>query len=124
MKIKKMFLLAGGLILLTMTLSACEQLDAISESKEYNQAKQAISSGTSYLKDKTTTFVENNEAAQKVVDKAGEVTDNLKDKAGELIEKGKKKVEKKVNEEVNKFKENIKNQVKSWVNKEIDKVFK
>lgn len=120
---KKTLAIMGIVMIATLGLSACEQLDTISNSEEYSTAKNIISSWTQYVSEKTSDFIENNETAQKVVDKMGEIKDNLKDQAGEIIDDQKKKLKEKLDQEVDKLKEKVKAEVKSGINNKIDESF-
>ncbi len=105
-------------------------IDDLVKTPEYQQAKQQINSWVEYLWNKTNEFIENNEWAQIIRDKANEkinlVTEeakkqleNAKETAKDLSEKAQEEAKRQYKE----AKEAAKTSVKEALNKKVDEAF-
>jgi Fe2+ transport system protein B len=105
-------------------------IDDLVRTPEYQQAKQQIDSWVEYLWNKTNEFIENNEWAQLIRDKANEkinlVTEeakrqyeNAKETAKDLSEKAQEEAKRQYKE----AKEAAKTSVKEALNKKVDEAF-
>lgn len=105
-------------------------IDDLVKTPEYQQAKQQIDSWVEYLWNKTNEFIENNEWAQLIRDKANEkinlVTEeakkqyeNAKETAKDLSEKAQEEAKRQYKE----AKEAAKTSVKEALNKKVDEAF-
>ena len=104
--------------------------DELSQTPEYQQAKQQISSWVEYLWDKANEFMETNTWAQKVRDAANEKINLVTQEARKQVENAKetaKEIWAKAQEEAKKQYENLKNEakesIKDTLNKKVDEAF-
>lgn len=105
-------------------------LDDLSQTPEYQQAKQQISSWVEYLWDRANEFIENNTWAQLIRDAANEKINTVTKEAKKQVEYAKEtaiEMWTKAQEEAKRQYENLKNEakwsIKETLNKKVDEAF-
>jgi len=107
------------LLLSSFILSWCEEEYDIRNTKEYQDAKQMVSSWSKIVWETLSEFAQENDTVQWAIEIGNQVVEHVKEQATELW----KQAEIEVRKQYETLKNDAKTNIKSWVNKKIDDIF-